>query len=30
MAAEYQFHPATLRGHPVAACAAYQIVFKVI
>lgn len=29
MAAEYRFQPATRAGRPVAACAHYQIVFKV-
>jgi protein TonB len=30
IASEYQFQPATRRGHPVAACAHYRIVFKVV
>jgi periplasmic protein TonB len=30
MASEYQFQPATRYGHPVAACAHYRIVFKVV
>jgi protein TonB len=30
IASEYQFQPATRRGQPVAACAQYRIVFKVI
>lgn len=29
MAAEYRFRPATREGHPVAACAQYNIIFKV-
>lgn len=29
MAAEYQFRPAMREGHPVAACAEYNIIFKV-
>jgi protein TonB len=30
IASEYQFQPATRLGHPVAACAHYRIVFKVV
>jgi TonB family protein len=30
IASEYQFQPATRRGHPVAACAHYRIIFKVV
>jgi periplasmic protein TonB len=29
MAAEYRFRPATREGHPIAACAQYNIIFKV-
>lgn len=29
IASEYRFQPATRQGHPVAACAAYSIAFKV-
>jgi protein TonB len=29
MASEYRFKPATLHGHPVAACADFRIIFKV-
>jgi periplasmic protein TonB len=30
IASEYQFHPATRQGNPVAACAHYRIIFKVV
>ena len=30
MASEYQFQPATRQGHPIAVCAQYRIIFKVL